>query len=218
MTEIAPRAAPAQPTRGATSAHEASPGAAIARQNVLVGLTGPAGCGKDTVAAILQRRFGFARIAFADAIRDMLTVIGVNRADMQHPQRKNEPIEWLGHSPRRMLQTLGTEWARALDADLWVKILERKLRNHGGASGRRLVITDCRFENEAAWLRANGGSMWHIARPWTPALDGEAGSHASEAGVAWRPGDCSMSNVGTLEELEQYVVAVYEQTHRGAAR
>lgn len=35
----------------------------------IIGLTGPAGCGKDTVAQLLATHLGFAHLAFADALR-----------------------------------------------------------------------------------------------------------------------------------------------------
>lgn len=35
----------------------------------IIGLTGPAGCGKDTVALLLATHAGFAQLAFADAVR-----------------------------------------------------------------------------------------------------------------------------------------------------
>jgi hypothetical protein len=44
----------------------------------IIGLTGPAGSGKDTVAQVLQTHCGFAQIAFADALRDEIcTAFGI---------------------------------------------------------------------------------------------------------------------------------------------
>ena len=37
---------------------------------MIIGLTGYARSGKDTVAQILVDKFGFTRVAFADPIRD----------------------------------------------------------------------------------------------------------------------------------------------------
>jgi dephospho-CoA kinase len=41
----------------------------------IIGLTGYAGSGKDTVRNILEAKHGFDGIAFADPIRDMLTAL-----------------------------------------------------------------------------------------------------------------------------------------------
>ena len=37
----------------------------------IIGLTGPKGCGKDTVAALLRTHAGFYSLAFADALRHL---------------------------------------------------------------------------------------------------------------------------------------------------
>ncbi len=39
---------------------------------MIIGLTGYAQSGKDTVANILVERYGFTRVAFADKIREFL--------------------------------------------------------------------------------------------------------------------------------------------------
>jgi dephospho-CoA kinase len=39
---------------------------------MIIGLTGYARTGKDTVASVLVKDFGFERIAFADPIRELL--------------------------------------------------------------------------------------------------------------------------------------------------
>ena len=42
---------------------------------MIIGLTGYARSGKDTVASILVEDYGFTRVAFADPIRDLLLKI-----------------------------------------------------------------------------------------------------------------------------------------------
>jgi len=39
---------------------------------MIIGLSGYASAGKDSVAQILVEKFGYKRMAFADAIRDIL--------------------------------------------------------------------------------------------------------------------------------------------------
>ena len=81
----------------------------------LIGLTGRAGCGKDTIASFLCEAHGFVQIALADPLRDGLkAMLGVTDEQLHRRDLKEAPIDWIGRSPRELLQTLGTEWGRAL--------------------------------------------------------------------------------------------------------
>ncbi|RTL93869.1 hypothetical protein EJV44_15470 [Ancylobacter aquaticus] len=81
---------------------------------------------------------------------------------------KEEPIVALGGvTPRRLMETLGTDWGRKLiDPGVWVKVTEARLRAllEGGTS---VVVDDVRFANEFALIKRLGGSMVHIERPDT---------------------------------------------------
>lgn len=165
----------------------------------LIGLTGPARSGKDTAAAYLVERHGFTRVAFADPLRQFVAgLLGYDAEQMEH--LKEEPVEWLnGATPRRMMQTIGTEWGRVhVDPDLWLKAAMRKALPIVEAGGR-VVVTDARFENEAAAVRAAGGTVVHIDRPGCPTVAG----HASEAGVAFGPADYRLPNSCGIDGLHR---------------
>ncbi len=178
----------------------------------LIGLAGGAGSGKDSVGEILTQRYDFARFSFAGPLKDMLLVgFALTRAHFDDPTLKNAIVPHLGVSPRRLAQAIGTEGARAAHPDIWLRVMARRLEPVLRTSlGRRIVITDVRFDNEAGWIRSQGGTIWHLYRPGS-GLKGEAGAHASEAGVPVHLGDVTLSNHGTLAELEHIV-------HRAIAR
>lgn len=146
----------------------------------IIGLTGAARSGKDTAAEHLVETMGFERIAFADALRDMVMAgFGLLPEDMQG-DKKEEEIDWLGASPRRILQTLGTEWGRAhLGPDLWVKLAWRRMAEMHECGQRLFVFTDVRFDNEAQAIVNSGGTLLRLVRPGAPGVR----AHASEAGV-----------------------------------
>lgn len=159
----------------------------------LIGLTGKAGAGKDTAANWLTtyRARDFRKIALADPLRAATTAIfGWDDSFYQHP-KKNEVDEAFGVSPRKALQTLGTEWGRKLNEDLWLLIADAKAQPLL-ASGFNVLITDVRFENEAEYIRKNGGTIWHIDRDVH--LVGTEAAHASEAGVKFVKGDVRINN------------------------
>jgi hypothetical protein len=143
-------------------------------------------------------------------------------------------------SARLALQRLGTEYGRALDPDVWVRLGIRRakallasgtpLLGTGPSPGagiklpadaegypRRpegVALTDARFPNEAAAIRAAGGVIWRVYRPPAPvALSERAGasaepgwrSHASETAADDVHPDAVIVNDGTLDDLRAVV-------------
>ena len=164
-------------------------------QAPLIGIAGRARSGKDTVANFIVAAIGGYRYSFADPIRAMLAPLGVDMSDPYWQALKEEPIPALGVSPRRMMQTLGTEWGRQLiNPDLWLIMAHRRLLQNGPG----MIISDVRFDNEAAWIRKHGGRIIHVIRPDTKAVE----AHASEDGIEMQDTDARLFNSGTLEELQ----------------
>ncbi len=170
----------------------------------LIGLIGRARSGKDTVAGYLARRHMFAHIAFADPMKQMLeTAFG----DLFRDGDREKPIDWLGKSPRQLMQTLGTEWGRnQVHPELWVLLTEQKVK-HFVELDMPLVISDVRFHNEADMILNHGGELWHIVRPdFFP-----VGGHVSEMADWEAYPRKKILNAGSLEELYLKV----EETHQG---
>ena len=164
-------------------------------QPPLIGIAGRARSGKDTVANFIIAAIGGYRYSFADPIRAMLVPLGVDMSDPYWQTRKEDVIPALGVSPRRMMQTLGTEWGRNLiNPDLWIIMAHQRLLQNGPG----MVIPDVRFENEAAWVRKHGGWIIHVIRPEAKAVE----AHASEDGIEIQDTDAQIFNSGTLEELQ----------------
>lgn len=165
----------------------------------VIGITGKAGSGKDTVANYLKDYYPkfFRSVAFADPIRDMLIASGVvTREQLTDRTLKEAVIEEFGVSPRHMAQTLGTEWGRnSIGEDFWLRLSKRRI----GillAGGFNVLVTDVRFENEATMIREAGGEVWHIERD-VPSV----ATHVSEAGVKFAKGDVRINNNETMGHL-----------------
>jgi len=168
----------------------------------IVGIAGRAGAGKDTAADYLVKRFAFKRFAFADAIRDGIKAIfGLTDAELNDRILKEKEIPWIGRSPRYLAQRLGTEFGRnQVQDDIWIRVLSERVRR---SQWHQVVISDVRFENEAAWIRSQGGQIIHIKRPGDEISES---GHPSENGIAVMPGDLVIDNASTLaflhDELE----------------
>lgn len=100
------------------------------------------------------------------------------------------------HSTARYgLQTLGTEWGRAQDPDMWLLCAER------GAEARGIegycLIPDCRFLNEGDFLHARKAPLLEVLRP------GFEGADAMSAGVAAHPSE--MERIRHKEAFRKYI-------------
>lgn len=183
----------------------------------IIGLTGPAGSGKDTVARFLCETQGFVQVAFADAMRDGLkAMFGLTDRDLLDRARKELVIPWMGVSPRKLMQELGM-WARnTIDRDVWVTITAGRVDTIVRAAPASLhisgiVVSDVRFANEAGWLRETGAQLWHIHRT-TRAYTGLASNarlHCSEAGIEWKTGDRCIHNDGSIDDLYEHLGEIF---------
>lgn len=171
----------------------------------LIGLAGQAGTGKDTVGNHLCQIHGFVSFALADPIRAGLrAMLGLSQEELSRRDLKEHPIEWLGRSPRELAQTLGTEWGRELvNPEIWLRVAQRTIENINATHlfrPRGIVVTDIRFENEAEWLREQGGTVWHIRREQA-GIAGATSKHVSEQCIPIIEGDAVIENDGTLVKL-----------------
>lgn len=166
---------------------------------MIVGLAGGKGCGKSSVARIMERKFGYEIMSFAAPIKDMLKAMGLRDAELNDPVLKEIKLDEYGKSPREIMQLLGTEFARNMIAeDIWVTAMKRKI-----APGMKVVIDDVRFENEARFIRDSGGSVLEVKRT---RLDANADTHISEAGIPESLIDGIISNTSCYESDLELVV------------
>lgn len=166
---------------------------------MLIGLTGKARSGKDTVAKYLNENYEMVLYAWADPLKKACSeMFGVPLNFFYDDALKEEIIPEWGISPRVMAQKLGTEGGRELFFnDIWIRRGEVEYMKYQNSD---FVITDCRFPNEANWIRSSGGYVIHIERDSIPDSVGVS-NHASEAGVDIEESDFVINNNGTLDEL-----------------
>ena len=177
-------------------------------QAPLIGIAGRARSGKDTVANFIVAAIGGYRYSFADPIRAMLAPLGVDMSDPYWQARKEEPIPALSVSPRRMMQTLGTEWGRQLiNPDLWLIMAHQRLLQNGPG----MIISDVRFDNEAQRIVDLGGEVFEILGR---SEDGVKG-HPSEAGVARELIATTVDNSveDDMEALDTQLVSALRRQH-----
>lgn len=192
---------------------------------MIIALTGLAGSGKNTVANMIRLAAGapVAEIAFAEPLKRFCAeVFGFTQQELygssaqrETPSRHFTRPDGQALTPRFALQTLGTEWGRSCDVDVWAKSGIRRAQR-AALDCEHVVITDLRFVNEARIVREAGGAVWRIRRHAHTAGPA-ANVHASEADV-WSPAmgayvTREISNVGVLiPDLRDAVIAALAAT------
>jgi dephospho-CoA kinase len=165
---------------------------------MIIGLSGYAQSGKDTVAKYLVENRGFERVAFADPIRNLLWDINPLLKDGFYLQGVVKAYGWdvaktRFPEVRRLLQELGVGARKNIDEDLWIIKALRTMSGDGN-----YVVTDVRFQNEASMIRMSGGQIWRVERIGVDAVN----SHISEHDLDNWEFDAYIHNNSTIEDLE----------------
>lgn len=171
---------------------------------MIIGLTGYAQSGKDTLAKILVEEYGYTRIAFADKIREFLYDMNP-MVDNIHfePIFLKELVDrcgWDGakRSPhvRRALQNAGVAARKTFGENHWVVEAFKDIDH-----SKDYVVTDVRFKNEAEWIYTFSGQLWRVERDGVGAVN----AHVSESELTGYPVDQTFSNNGTVEDLADMI-------------
>lgn len=138
---------------------------------MIIGLCGFIGSGKNTVADYLVEKYKFKQVSWAESVKNSVSeIFGWDRdlldGNTTESRKWRETVDswWANRlniphlSPRWVLQYFATQICRDnFHNDIWVASLENKIRNIND----RIVISDCRFNNEiAAVKKLNGKILW----------------------------------------------------------
>lgn len=191
----------------------------------IIGICGFQSAGKDTLAEYLINTYGFVKISYAGALKDVVSIIfGWDRQQLEGITSEDrlwrEQVDqwWATElnmpqlTPRYVLQYFGTDLFRKhWHGDIWVKVIENKLNKM--YKYKNIVITDCRFKNEIDLLKKYNGILINIYRGELPSWfekykNGEETEetkkmHISETDWIRCQMDYTFNNDGTKEQLFQ---------------
>jgi len=143
---------------------------------LIIGLSGPIGCGKSTIAYELQlfasmRELKPIGFSFATPLKDMVISLlrnaGYSAVEASHligtQEGKTMRLDCLqGHTTRQAQQWLGTEWGRnLLGMNLWTDLTMSKIER---TDANIIVIDDVRFPSEVAAITDRGGYVCRLER------------------------------------------------------
>ena len=198
------------------------------RKPLIIALTGRPGAGKDSIADVLAPQQGFARIAFADALRrevceawriDLRMLTDRPTKELELPALAagmcSDPafMRWVAdggdsltapRSPRWTLQ----RWAsfkRQFTPDYFASIVERWIRRQLGSGWTRIVVTDLRDPVEEAMLRRLGAKVVRVHRPELAAMPADTAMHVSEQHHRIKA-DADILNDGSMQALADAVL------------
>jgi hypothetical protein len=157
---------------------------------LIIALTGRAGVGKSTLAALLAdqlaiRRGSATRCSFAAPMRAAVAAIFGSTYSTQADKAAPDPYWTTRLGPdwstgRQILQRFGTEVCRDhISQDIWALALQRRIN---AERLHTVIIDDCRFDNEAAMVHRLGGWVIRLDRSGLPPVP----AHSSEGGVRWQ--------------------------------
>lgn len=204
----------------------------------IIGLTGLPRTGKDTIADYLVKEYGFTKFAFADALyKEVAEAFGVTIEQLKSEEWKTEHQDalvinncgdidfhkvycsqvvrgrgWLSDrkvTSRKILQMWGTEYRRdTCGKDYWLHKLGERIREEGTPD--RVVLSDIRFDNEAAYCYAMGNdlpegitNLWRVERGGAIHTGHSSDDHISPLLLSER-----VVNSSTVEHLERAVDSI----------
>lgn len=169
---------------------------------MIIGLSGYAQSGKDTVAGMLIGLYRYHNRAFAKPMRTALYAL--NPVVTSNGDRLKDVVDAHGWEyakkytdARRLLQVFGTEVGREMfGQNFWVTQAFK-----GISPSQKIVFTDVRFPNEAAAIKLMNGEVWRVQRPgYLPVND-----HPSESSMDdWKFDRIILNNAG-LDSLKDQV-------------
>lgn len=167
----------------------------------LVGLIGPAGAGKDTIAGHLVEHHGFHRLAFADRLAKFVERIDPVFAALVAAHGGYEPAKRAAPYIRQRLGEVGNSAREIIDSHVWIDVVEDQFSEL--CVNTPVVISDVRFRTEAQWIEDNGGALVEVTRPGHEALSAEARGVAAST-------DLVIANDGDLHMLRERTDMVAE--------
>jgi hypothetical protein len=147
---------------------------------MIIGISGYARSGKDTIAGMLIGLHGYERVAFADPIRSLLYEMN---PQVNHLSLRSIVDEYGWETAkatpevRRLLQDLGVGARKIFGPQFWVHEAMKAMLNNP-KTDLKYVITDVRFANEADMIKANNGQVWRVERQGVIPVNNHISEHS----------------------------------------
>lgn len=173
----------------------------------VIGVSGPAGSGKDTLANLIFSRIletfppRYAVIrSLAKPIKSIaVEQFGFSEKQMHDPELKGIVHSYWGVTPRVMMQRLGDGLRAQFGEDVLARMLEPYVAEAARKPEVLLLIPDVRKNEEAEMVKRNNGMM--VGMRGRGSLSGAEAAHNTETPVDSGWIDVWVDNSGDMEHL-----------------
>jgi hypothetical protein len=169
----------------------------------IIGITGSAQHGKNTIAEYIKRWINPHQteaqiIAIADSLREWCEIVNPIVTTIQPGEflRYNQLIESVGYERakleseefRRFLQDAGVGARKIIGPNVWLDAFKNKIEQL--PSYYVVIVPDIRFPNEADFIRKNGTliAVTRFNEDWSSFNSGVNSTHSSESHVEYLKG------------------------------
>lgn len=186
----------------------------------IIGISGKAGSGKDTVGLLIREIiedlnrdlnnpiYTTEKLSFASNLKDVCVhLFGWDRDRLEHDFDYKEgntlddgspdpACEMLGLSRRQVMQKVGTDAMRnGLHRDVWVICMKLDIISGEYDKVDVGMLTDCRFKNELKFVRDMGGALIRVDRKGKEDTLTKHTDHQSETDwLTWEDWDFIVEN------------------------
>lgn len=182
----------------------------------VIGVTGRKFNGKDTLGNYFVEKYGYKRLAFADALKNGCREIFGFTNEQLYGDQKETFDEYWDTTPRTVLQYVGTDLFREqlctimpkVGKNIWLKVVEKKILDELKINpNARFVITDVRFQNECQMIKNMGGIVIRVKRD---SVNNVVDCHCSELEIEKLNVNVELPNNGTKQELFNIALNFFE--------
>lgn len=173
----------------------------------LIAITGRKFNGKDTLGNYYVEKYGYTRLAFADALKKGCAEFFGFDDEQLYGSKKEVVDEFWQVTPRTVLQYVGTDLFRdqmdvimpEVGKNIWIKVIQKKIYDAWKIDpNAKFVVTDVRFSNECKLMQDMGGIVIRVKRD---SVNNTIDTHSSELEIEKLKVDFEISNNGTRQEL-----------------
>lgn len=132
---------------------------------MIIGLSGPKGCGKDTIYKVIKTLCDCHKIAFADPIRDMTSkILNISDNDIDVFKRTEVTLSFgdkvIKTQGRHIYREIGM-CMRSFDCNQFINYVRNTINSDKESLW---IITDVRFQNEVDFIHSQNGKIILIER------------------------------------------------------